>query len=315
MSLRELVLASLRQDARMLAISCRSLSWRSHYLATKYVTIAQLLWSTPTFSVDGNAMSVLDVGELGTMQSNITDFYETVVMADVLGEAPLVVDVGANIGQFARSVKVFYPDATVISYEPDPAVYSRLQENIAGLDRMYAHNIGLGDSEGPTNFFKHELSVMSTFSPDSGDSYSVENTSSLMIRRLDGTLDANLHPDLLKIDVEGFELEVLKGGWETVRRCRYLLVELSLGRDAGKDNLRLLSAILDASPAATIVRFGRALGHRARPACQDVLIAVNGEGNDSSLTQSRADHASAAWTAEAVDASAVETREEKQRTD
>jgi len=265
----------------MLAISRRSLAWRSHYLAAKYSTVVRLIWGTPAFSVGGNDMSVLNVGELGTMQSNITDFYETVVMADVLGEAPLVIDVGANIGQFARSVKVFYPNATVISYEPDPIVYSRLTKNIADLDKMYAHNIGLGESEGLATFFRHELSVMSTFRHASGDGYSREHAPSLMIRRLDGTIDANLYPDLLKIDVEGFELEVLKGGWETLRRCRYLLVELSLGRDAGKENLRLLSAILDATPEATIVRFGRALGPRARPACQDVLIAINREGSDS----------------------------------
>jgi hypothetical protein len=94
------------------------------------------------------------------------------------------------------------------------------------------------------------------------------------VARLDDVLPAGEMIDILKIDVEGFELEVLKGSIESLRRTRYLLLELGLGRQDDGRNLEVLSLVKSLAPDSRIIRFGRPLGGTAQPACQDVLISL-----------------------------------------
>ena len=95
--------------------------------------------------------------------------------------------------------------------------------------------------------------------------------------RLDDVLRAeSLAIDVLKIDVEGSEYDVILGATRTLRRCRYVLLELGLKRDSSRRNLELLSYIKHVVPSAPIVRFGRPLGGH-EPLCQDVLLRLSGE--------------------------------------
>ena len=80
--------------------------------------------------------------------------------------------------------------------------------------------------------------------------------------------------DLVKIDVEGFEIEVLRGATALLGRTRYLLIELSLGREDSTANLEVLRTSTT-SPRARIVRMGRPLGNPNAPICQDVLIDLD----------------------------------------
>ncbi len=98
------------------------------------------------------------------------------------------------------------------------------------------------------------------------------------VARLDDVLVDNDFVDLLKVDVEGSELDVLQGGIEVLRRTRYLLIEIGLGRDTRGNNLELMSLVRDAAPGAKIIRFGRPLGSLADPIAQDVLISMDGQG-------------------------------------
>jgi hypothetical protein len=61
---------------------------------------------------------------------------------------------------------------------------------------------------------------------------------------------------------------------------------VSLGRSGGAGNLQLLRDIVEHAPNAAIVRFGRPLGGRYRPICQDVLISVQDSSRVASSTLS-----------------------------
>lgn len=272
----ELAIKSIGFDFKFMRIRALPLKWRVRFVIKKYHTLLRLRsGDSAQFEIEPLSLLMRNISGLGTLQSNIVDFFDTVVSSGALGTAPLIVDVGANVGQFSNAAKLFFPDARVVSFEPDPDTYADLQINTLKLKGVELYNIGLGDRDGVLTFYRHELSVMSSFS-QAGDMARHRGNMELPVRRLDAVLAYDDRPELLKIDVEGFEREVLSGAWEIVSRSRYILIELSLDRADGAGNLELLRDIVEHAPKATIVRFGRPLGDPHRPMCQDVLIAVQG---------------------------------------
>ncbi|MCW2930937.1 MAG: methyltransferase FkbM family [Actinomycetia bacterium] len=268
---------SVEFDLKFMRVHTLPLQWRLRFVVKKYRTLLRLHAGRPAeFEIEPLSLLIRDMSGLGTLQSSIIDFFDDVVSSGVLGAAPLIVDVGANVGQFANAAKLFFPEARVISFEPDPETYADLQVNTQGLKDVDLHNTGLGDRDGALTFYRHELSVMSSFSAEADSMARHGESTELPVRRLDTVLDSDDQPDLLKIDVEGFERQVLQGAWETVARSRYVLIEVSLGRADGAGNLQLLHDILEHVPSATIIKFGRPLGDPHRPMCQDVLISMRG---------------------------------------
>ena len=56
-----------------------------------------------------------------------------------------VIDVGANIGQFANDARKLYPDAAIYSFEPLPGPYSELLVNTRSFTKFNSYNLALGD--------------------------------------------------------------------------------------------------------------------------------------------------------------------------
>jgi FkbM family methyltransferase len=293
---------SVEFDLKLMRVRTLPLQWRLRFVVKKYRTLLRLRFGRPAkFEIEPLSLLIRDISGLGTLQSSIIDFFNDVVSSGVLGTAPLIVDVGANVGQFANAAKLFFPEARIISFEPDPETYADLQVNTHGLRDVDLDNIGLGDREGVLTFYRHKLSVMSSFGVQADDMAHHRGSTELPVRRLDAVLDSDDRPDLLKIDVEGFERQVLQGAWETVTRSRYILIEVSLGRADGAGNLQLLRDIVEHAPNAAIIRFGRPLGDPHLPTCQDVLISVQGAPHaaSSAVLQER-DGARAAAASSAV---------------
>jgi FkbM family methyltransferase len=272
-----LAIKSFEFDLKLMRVRTLPLQWRLRFMVKKYRTLLQLSFGRPAnFEIEPLSLLIRDISGLGTLQSSIVDFFDDVASSSILGTAPLIVDVGANIGQFANAAKLFFPDARVVSFEPDPETYADLQANTRRLRDVNLYNIGLGDRDGVFTFHRHELSVMSSFSAQAGEVVRHRASVELPVRRLDAVLDSDDRPDLLKVDVEGFERQVLQGAWETVTRSRFVLIEVSLGRADGAGNLKLLRDIVEHAPNAAIIRIGRRLGGRYHPMCQDFLISVQG---------------------------------------
>ena len=132
------------------------------------------------------------------------------------------VDVGANIGNHALYLSRKF-DA-VHCFEPNPPIADRLEDNAALNDiPIYVHRVGLGrvDAELP---FRPNTSGNSGGSSFSANGF--EATSVLPVRNGDAYFAAHgiEKIDLMKIDVEGFELEVLRGLQATIRRDQPVVI-------------------------------------------------------------------------------------------
>lgn len=134
---------------------------------------------------------------------------------DEINEGEVVWDIGANIGSF--SLVGALSGGAVEAFEPGQDALSRLNKN-AELNQVCinTHNIALSDKNGTGTLCKSSRSgVRKLVSNGEGDNVSV--------RRGDD-IDAP-QPDIVKIDVEGAELEVIRGMANTLSNCRVCYVE------------------------------------------------------------------------------------------
>jgi FkbM family methyltransferase len=154
-----------------------------------------------------------------------------------LRERPIrtVLDVGANSGQFALCAQALFPDARIHSFEPLPDVYQALSRAIAPFPAIRAWNLALGEQAGALRFERNDYTPSSSALPMTAAhraefpfterSVPVEVT----VERLDDVAPRlDLADELfVKIDVQGYEDRVLRGGAATLRRARVILVETS----------------------------------------------------------------------------------------
>ena len=240
------------------------------FLLQKYVALVAVIAKRPSsISVGATRVIVQTIGDIGTLQSCITDVHDELVSTNLLGANPTIMDVGANIGQWTTSVKLFYPAATILSIEPDPEIFKKLQRNVASLTDVETLCCAVGSEAGTSTLFRQKLSGMSTLFPGQDDSRA--NPIVVPIRTIDEIANGR-KIDFLKIDVEGAELEAICGAEYTLTHAGLLLVELNLGRSS-VNGITTLSEIKRMLPNSTIIKFGRPLGDLDKPACQDVLIA------------------------------------------
>jgi FkbM family methyltransferase len=154
-----------------------------------------------------------------------------------------VLDVGANAGQFARYVTALLPQARVFCFEPLPGPFEQLRNwaDSHGMNgsRVIAINAALGDSEGEVEIFHHvehtpSSSLLRSTSLTGGlyPQTRKQRTEIVSLRTLDKMVEDSsiqLVPDILiKMDVQGYEDRVLRGGAKVFASARACLLEINL---------------------------------------------------------------------------------------
>ncbi len=150
-------------------------------------------------------------------------------------EIMTVIDVGANQGQFAIASAKAFQKAIVYSFEPLPNIFPILQKNVSSYPQIKLFNLALGSTEDTIDFYRNALSHASSALPISiyqqtqlPETARTEKIQ-VPVRRLDQvwaelTLTG---PVLLKLDVQGYEREVLEGATSILAQIDYLMFEVS----------------------------------------------------------------------------------------
>jgi len=153
-------------------------------------------------------------------------------------EIEYFIDVGAHKGEFLRYL-LKLNHKKIYVFEPQKEIFKILNKNFGNNKKIKLFNIALGDKNLKKNFYINKLSLTSTFSVNKKTLISkiknfILNSKNSYIDKfliktikLDKILyNQKIYDAFLKVDVEGFELNVLKGANKLIsNKVKYVLVE------------------------------------------------------------------------------------------
>ena len=148
-----------------------------------------------------------------------------------------IIDIGSNKGQFIMLIEQFFPNKIIHSFEPINEMLEKQKNFFKFKKNIFFHNFALGSEALEREFFITKRMDSSSFfkintantKGYNNSSYKINEHRKINIKTLDEVLHNKeiIQPVLIKIDVQGFELEVLKGSEKILKKTNYLLIEVS----------------------------------------------------------------------------------------
>ncbi len=144
-----------------------------------------------------------------------------------LGREQVIWDIGANVGVYSIFFARTFPQAKIVSFEPARSTWSLLTENLRHnkCDQVLALNFGVGKSLDMQYLRKSKLGAGSNSIVLSEESSKFESES-IQMTTIDSFVASNpfLAPKLIKIDVEGYEPQVIFGGKRFIALNRPIII-------------------------------------------------------------------------------------------
>ncbi len=145
-----------------------------------------------------------------------------------------IIDIGSNKGQFMILIEKMFPNKIIYSFEPIEEMLQKQKKFFYYKKNVFFNNFALGNEISKKDFFITNRKDSSSFlkiveNKNKSKNYEIKEKRQIQINTLDNYfLDKNIIlPILIKIDVQGFELEVLKGSKKLLKKTDYLLLEVS----------------------------------------------------------------------------------------
>ena len=143
-----------------------------------------------------------------------------------------VIDVGANKGQFSIVAHYLFPNAMIHAFEPLERERRIFQSVVP--EPSTVHSVALGAEKGSANFFVASRADSSSLlapgkSQESAYGVALDSTMTVCVDRLENVIGPKdlVAPVLLKLDVQGGELQVLRGAEKLLSQCDAIYCEVS----------------------------------------------------------------------------------------
>ena len=146
-----------------------------------------------------------------------------------------VIDIGAHSGEFSSAIRAILPAAQIYAFEPLPECYEQIKTRFKDDPNYRVFQNSLGDHRGRVKFWRSNFSKASSVLP-MADMHKAEFpwSSELVpidvpIAKLDDFVQhiATIPKVLAKIDVQGYEDRVIRGGAATLEKVDYIVTEVS----------------------------------------------------------------------------------------
>jgi FkbM family methyltransferase len=156
----------------------------------------------------------------------------------ISSEIVAILDVGANVGQFAIDMRRNGYKNYIYSYEPVADTFSALMQRVSKDEKWQAFNLALGETEdfrsihvSGNSGLSSSLLTMDSVHLENFPKSSYVSSESVLLSTVDRQVDLlKLDPQssMMKIDVQGYEFNVLQGSIKTLQDFRYCYLEVSL---------------------------------------------------------------------------------------
>jgi FkbM family methyltransferase len=144
-----------------------------------------------------------------------------------------ILDVGGGQATTAQLFSRYFPTAPVFIFEPILSNFKEIEKQSVGQTTWRLVNKAVGSSVGETfiNIASHvtasSLLEMNADAEGYGNLLVTEKKEAIKVTTLDAEIPNNTPISILKMDVQGFELEVLKGAKETLKRTEIVILEIN----------------------------------------------------------------------------------------
>ncbi len=196
----------------------------NQFTANEEILISSTFRDTKVFFIcDPSSHVERHIIRYGLYGSYVLDIISTFLVPDTT-----VIDVGANVGAYSIPLAKAFPSIEVHAFEPHPEAVKRFKRNLSmnRLENVYLYESGVGAASETRPFYGFDVKDMglSTFMQPNVDA-GIYNTFTINVKALDDLYSGQGRKvSLLKIDVEGYERQVLKGARQLIMRDRPFIV-------------------------------------------------------------------------------------------
>ncbi|MBK9982495.1 MAG: FkbM family methyltransferase [Saprospiraceae bacterium] len=133
------------------------------------------------------------------------------------------IDIGANTGEFALIARASFPSAKIIAFEPQPIAFDALNKVMKKDKNFLSYQVALGEKETTAVMYISPFSPSSSFLNKSEDAQPQE----MQVQTLDHfeNLISPTDTTIVKMDVEGYELSILKGAELFLKKTDWIYME------------------------------------------------------------------------------------------
>jgi FkbM family methyltransferase len=171
----------------------------------------------------------LQLGHIDTLE-----LLEIIKEDQTIPPCPIIFDIGSNTGTWTLLAKSIWPSATIHAFEPLAEHINAFKENCIGLASVFLHQycVGSADKTAILNISSYsDSSSLLDATPLEFEHFRIkkEKEESVEVKRIDRQIDEQAlpAPGIIKLDIQGFELEALKGIGTWLHSVKYIICEVS----------------------------------------------------------------------------------------
>lgn len=142
---------------------------------------------------------------------------------------PIVLDVGANIGLYSEEILRACPSAKIYAFEPSSTARALLTQRLGAHPQVSIIPLALGsENKEKTLYADYPGSGLASLSKRRLEHFGIElqHHEEVQVTTLSDWMQSNqVTPDLLKLDIEGFELFALQGGFKELKQIKLIQFE------------------------------------------------------------------------------------------
>lgn len=156
-------------------------------------------------------------------------------------------DIGANVGQTANGLVQYFPKSSIYCFEPASKTFNILSQNFANYSNVKCIQRGMGSVSGSANIILHDNSELNTIVSNGPRENLKTGEEIILLDTVDEFAKSQniTHIDFLKMDVQGWEMEVLLGAEDLLRDKKIRFIYTEVGFRKGDRDMQHFSEIND----------------------------------------------------------------------